>query len=76
MQPSHGLRETNQRLELSDSVAVSGRVLATRALPQFLVLVSQNGCGFTCELGSNSAAHLDIGLKLGHREFRLQSAIL
>ena len=66
MQPSHGLRQTNQRLELSDSVAVSGRALAARALPQFLVLVSQNGCGFANELRPNCAAHLDIGLELGH----------
>ena len=71
MEPSHGLRQTNERLELPDSVAVRSSVLAARALPQLFVLGAEDFGRFSRELRSDCAADLDVGLKLSHGELWL-----
>ena len=46
------------------------------ALSQLLVLLFEDKGRLTHELRSNSPAHLDVGLELGHGEFRLEGRIL
>ena len=73
MQPSHGLTEANQRLQLSHSVAIGGLVVR---LTQFFVLVLEDQGTVPGELGLEGACDLDVGLQLRHSEVWLQCLIL
>lgn len=71
MHARHRLRKPDQRLKLANCVpiAVGGGLTASKSrslvrLPQTLVLFLEDDCGVLGEGRSESAAHLDVGLKL------------
>ena len=78
MKARHRLRQSDEGLKLSHSVAV-GRldgVPIGSCLTKLLVLVLEELRRVTSELRLESSAHFDVGLQLGHRELWLQRTVL
>lgn len=78
MQPSHSLRQANERLKLAYGVAIGclrrGSILVR--LTKFLVLILEDKRRFFRELRLERTANFDVCLELLHGKVRVKSTVL